>query len=154
MAFLGWGHRSTPSKESSCSSCSVFLSFFLSFAPLLDGTELNTNECSNDCATRVCIVSSDQTARERFLSFFFFLSLPNRSLEFGSVEDGNEHEKIFQIFPPSPSTTLNGRPDTTIKNVQQRREKKHATLTRTKRKKEELGKQNNEKADVQVKRTI
>lgn len=72
MAFLGWGHRSTPSKESSCSSCSVFLSFFLSFAPLLDGTELNTNECSNDCATRVCIVSSDQTARERFLSFFFF----------------------------------------------------------------------------------
>lgn len=81
MAFLGWGHRSTPSKESSCSSCSVFLSFFLSFTPLLDGTELNTNECSNDCATRVCIVSSDQTARERFLSFFFFLSLPNRSLE-------------------------------------------------------------------------
>lgn len=103
MAFLGWGHRSTPSKESSCSSCSVFLSFFLSFAPLLDGTELNSNECSNDCATRVCIVSSDQTARERFLSFFFFLSLPNRSLEVSVPSRTRERarENFPNFFPIS-----------------------------------------------------
>lgn len=96
MAFLGWGHRSTPSKESSCSSCSVFPS-----PPLLDGTELN-NECSNDCATRVCIVS-DQTARERFLSFFFFFSSLSSESKFRirfRRGDGNEHEKIFQIFSP------------------------------------------------------